>query len=527
MKNKIMHYFASLATIAILVPVSCTRQEMDVPISSALSFSLYQPESITKASGENVSSVIQPLDMVVENAEDVALATSFKLLVSEQPLGGDDIFPAAEETRATPVYTENFGSFMATAYLPDNFSTPYLAEAEFKKSDNKWSHTYSGGVKWPEGSGKVVFFMRYPATPASGGWTYASVGGKNVISKTGYITPGAGESVTNAAEQQTDLVFATTSLTAADKDKTNKILFYHPFTGVKFKLGNLPEGLLVKSVTISGVKGKGDCVVTPYYGNDATYDRNDSNRKLIADATKSAACVKWDNLSDPESFTQAFVSDDHGTTPDSGMFPDGFANQGTTAPNQDQLNTKELSKTFILIPQSFTSSNKLEITLKLEYKGIELTRTAVTEAEWKAGSLYTYTIKFNSKIDVTITDKVNGNVKDNVVITNTGNVPEYIRAAIVGNWFDDSGNIVFAWTDNPEDFTGKPGSNWVKNGAWYYYKNPVAPGAETPEKLFQSYNAPEAPVSGAHLEMRIMVQAIIADDTVAQQSWGVQPSSLN
>ena len=525
MKNKIMHYFASLATIAILVPVSCTRQEMDVPTSSALSFSLYQPESITKASCENVSSVIQPLDMVVENAEDVALATSFKLLVSEQPLGGDDIFPAAEETRATPVYTENFGNFMATAYLPGDYTTPYLAEAEFEKGDGKWSHTYSGGVKWPEGSGKVVFFMRYPATPASADWTYASEDGKNVIKKTGYITPGADESVTNAAELQTDLVFATTSLTAADKDKTNQILFYHPFAGVKFKLDNLPKGLLVKSVTISRVKGKGDCVVTPYYGNDATYDRNDSNRSGD-EATKSAACVKWVNLDELKSFTQAFVSDDHGTTPDSDMFPDGFANKGTTLPNQNQLNTTTLSKTFILIPQSFTSSNKLEITLKLEYKGIELTRTAEIEAEWKAGSLYTYTIKFNSEIDVEITDDVNGGVKDNVVITNTGNVPEYIRAAIVGNWFDDSGKIVSAWTESQGTFVGKLGSNWVEDGSWYYYKNPVAPGAETPEKLFQSYNAPEAPVSGAHLEMRIMVQAIIADDTVAQQSWGVQPSTL-
>lgn len=535
MNNRINYYFAILALVTSSICVSCISQEPEGAFSSEkeLVFSVYQSEPITKSSYEDVSSCLCPLDINVEDAAEIAVATNFRLMVTEQSL--DDMMVPSNTaiTRATPVFTENLGNFAATAYLPRTeagaYSSPFLAEAEFVKDGTKWTHTYSDNLHWPENNGKVVFFMRYPASSASSGWTYGYKGGKNIISTASYTTPGAGTGAT-AAEQQTDIVFATTTLTEADMDGTNNVLFYHPFAGVKFKLGEMPEGLVVKSITLDNVIGSGSCEVTPYYGNVAEYDKTNSNRDGDT-PTRSVDCVSWNTSSSARtSFTQSFTTVEQKTTPDASGFPSGFKDQGIDYPNHDQLNTPKLSKTFILIPQTFNAGNKLSIIIDFEYKGMTLSRTAeVSDVTWKAGSLYTYTIKFNSEIDVTITDTVSDNVKSNVVITNTGNVPEYIRAAIVGNWFDASGNIVSAWSEAQGTFAGKAasGSKWVKDGAWYYYTDPVAPGAETPGKLFTSYTAPAAPVTGAHLEMKIMVQAIIADDMVANSAWGVKPSELN
>ena len=138
-------------------------------------------------------------------------------------------------------------------------------------------------------------------------------------------------------------------------------------------------------------------------------------------------------------------------------------------------------------------------------------------------------------VTVEVDDKVDGLRKYDVEITNTGNVDAYIRAAIVGYWCNNDGEIVAAWdpTDTDQgEFGGLAGTNWVKNGDYYYYTQPVAPGAQTPSALFESYTVKQAPVEGAHLVMNIMAQAIQAEGTdddgtkAVVAAWGVDPSTL-
>ena len=525
--TKYMILFAAAALVAL---PSCEQieeggPEIDPSENMKITFAVGGKETPETRSGNfrDIESSILPLGMDIENAEEIALATSFRLNVEESDLNEAFGYGAAVETKGTPVYTENLGDFIASAYLPlktnGAYSSKFLDDATFSKSDDKWSYNYGSDKEWPEGG--IRFFLRYPADDSSAGWTYKLKDGSNQISIEGYTTPGVGK--TNAAELQKDLVFATELVKKADKDGV-KILFYHPFCGVKFKLGDLPSGLTVKSVTISNVNSTGDCTITPYYGNGHSYGKTNSNKDGSAE-TRSAGCASWVS-STPKDFTQTFAATEQAEADvDADLFPAGF---GDIAANQDQLNDASLSKTFILIPQKFDgSAKKFVVTLSCEYNGVTLTRsTEVTSAiEWKAGSLYTYTIKFNSEIDVEITDEVDGNVKHDVVITNTGNMPEYIRAAIIGNWFKD-GKVVSGWNATQGNFDGFPGANWVKNGLFYYYTEPVAPGEPTPDALFNTYEPAEAPVAGAHFEMKIMVQAIIADDTVAAQSWGVAPSAL-
>ncbi|MCQ2603698.1 MAG: hypothetical protein MJ215_01445, partial [Spirochaetia bacterium] len=79
-----------------------------------------------------------------------------------------------------------------------------------------------------------------------------------------------------------------------------------------------------------------------------------------------------------------------------------------------------------------------------------------------------------------IEDKVDGMVKSDVVIKNTGTVREYIRATITANWYDAEGNIVAPWSVDSTgkcsqgEFTGLTGTGWILGAdGYYYYTYPV------------------------------------------------------
>lgn len=133
------------------------------------------------------------------------------------------------------------------------------------------------------------------------------------------------------------------------------------------------------------------------------------------------------------------------------------------------------------------------------------------------------------KVNVEVTDDVNGKTKSNVVIKNTGNTDAYIRAAVVANWVKD-GKIVAAWDNSIGTFTGLSGANWsTGSDGYYYYTNPVAPDTETGSKLFTSYTYTDEdiPVEGATLVMDIIAQAIQSRpvDAIIEAGWGWTPSA--
>ena len=445
---------------------------------------------------------------------------------------------AASLTRGTPVFTENLGTFAANTYAPLSADGTYtsvwqgMANAEFTRGTNDkvnvWSHSYDNNEQWPDDNGNLTFFMRYPvnATASLSGLTYGRQGGKNVINLTGYSTPGAGNTTT-AAEAQTDIVFATATLNEGNKSTANKLLFYHPFCGVKFKIGTLPTGVSITGITLEGVYATGDCVITPYYGNEADYGKTNSNSD-VADATKSDACVAWSNLDNSSTFNQSFTADDAKPELDDELFPEGFADAGTTNPNEDQLNTSTLSKTFNLIPQTFSSERKLTMTIDFSCNGSPMQRSVKVDGiEWKAGHLYTYTINCAENLDVTVTDEVSGNVKNNVVITNTGNTSGYIRAAVTAYWQKEINGeevIVSVCDYTTQGTLTGLGTDWIKGSdGYYYYKYGVKGGKATKQALFTSYTAAAtAPVKGAKLQMSILAQ-IVAD----RAAWGTVPTGLS
>lgn len=253
------------------------------------------------------------------------------------------------------------------------------------------------------------------------------------------------------------------------------LVFTHPFTCVKFAA---ETGVTVNSVKLTGLYAGGTCSVTT---NTST--------------------------SPGDYYTYSWT-------------PSASKHEITTTVGTELL----------LIPQDLATQN-VTLVANITVDGITFNSTAtLSTGNWQAGKVNTYTFTINEGVSVQVTDNIDGMVKDNVKIRNTGASKVYIRAAIVAGWYDDNGIMVAAWDETSGTFTNKLGINWVKNGDYYYYQNPVESGSYTGSPLFGSYTAPSAPVDGAHLEMTILSQAVIWDEQKARvkAAWGDSIiSSLN
>lgn len=85
-----------------------------------------------------------------------------------------------------------------------------------------------------------------------------------------------------------------------------------------------------------------------------------------------------------------------------------------------------------------------------------------------------------SKVTTTVEEDFENNVKNNVVIRNTGDTDAFIRAAVVVTWQNEEGKalgqVPVEGTDYIITWSGlKENGGWVKgNDSFYYYQNSVA-----------------------------------------------------
>lgn len=121
-------------------------------------------------------------------------------------------------------------------------------------------------------------------------------------------------------------------------------------------------------------------------------------------------------------------------------------------------------------------------------------------------------------------------VKRNVRVKNNGNTDAYIRVLLVFTWKDDAGNIISNKPQEGNDYQiNMDLTDWVmeKNdaGAYFYYKKPVAPGAETGKLIESLYQIATVtgPENGKYkLSVDILADAVQADPPEAvAESWGV------
>ena len=93
-------------------------------------------------------------------------------------------------------------------------------------------------------------------------------------------------------------------------------------------------------------------------------------------------------------------------------------------------------------------------------------------------------------VTIQVDEKFDGSTKSNVRIKNTGNVPAYIRVALIPAWVDDEGNIAakpasLKLNDDCNIAWGKVGNGYeddwfIGSDGFYYCKTVIEPGASTP-----------------------------------------------
>ena len=131
-----------------------------------------------------------------------------------------------------------------------------------------------------------------------------------------------------------------------------------------------------------------------------------------------------------------------------------------------------------------------------------------------------------AEVKITVNETFDGTTKEDVTVTNTGDIPVYIRAAVVITWKDSKGNVEIA---DASDYSLTPAtpSGWIAGGdGYYYWPSPVEKNGSTGQ-LIETCTAYAANAPGADykLHVEILAEAIQSVPTSAvTDAWKVQLS---
>ena len=127
-----------------------------------------------------------------------------------------------------------------------------------------------------------------------------------------------------------------------------------------------------------------------------------------------------------------------------------------------------------------------------------------------------------SKVTCEVTEKFdkNTNVKTDVNVRNTGDIPAFIRVKLVAYRTNTAGQHIGGVAEAPSfDF----GAGWVKYGDYYYYTKPVDPGATPAANLAEAIELVKdyADADGGHQSIDVIAEAIQAGPEAAvKAAWG-------
>lgn len=128
-----------------------------------------------------------------------------------------------------------------------------------------------------------------------------------------------------------------------------------------------------------------------------------------------------------------------------------------------------------------------------------------------------------AQVSCEVTEDFNGTIKSNVNVTNTSDIYAYIRVKLVTYRVNEDGQHIGGTAEITDDLT--LGTNWVKNGDYYYYTKPVAPESSpekpligTPGITLKSYTD----VDGGYQAIDVMAEAIQSvPEEAVEDAWGV------
>ena len=309
----------------------------------------------------------------------------------------------------------------------------------------RYHHNYDGSP-WPNETDTVDFYLRLPSTPK----------GVTFTKRENKVTEFTLESSLEGAKQQ-DMVFGQVSITKKMHDDAlpggYPVEMKHALTGIKFANGHPNDTktkTIITRVEIIGLYGKGDCSI------DKNGNIEWSNRSSASSAN-APFYLEFDNPTYTGTVSENDPDGTVGTTGDKTWDSSFNGTTWTSAAQNHNLNEPDGSLTFWFIPQEISNNLTMKVYFTVKTPDsvdgfmsdachtIELGKLLNTQYQtvhegenltWEAGQLRTYTLK-PYDVDVDIKDVMtNGNMtKEQLHIANTGNVDEYVRMLIMGNWY--------------------------------------------------------------------------------------------
>lgn len=479
--------------VAICILSGCQKMELDAPDSvpvqddNAITFVVNQGKG-WKNQGTKAG---EPLVLNNEEGDELVL----------QAMTIDGICEAEnsfEETKGAPISASNFSLYSGELTLKAMWDDSAFINDRLVLDGDVWN-AQNGPYYWPASDVSLDFWAWAPSGTEYGTGTFKTPtisDGK--ISFTyglqAHAEETAGSGIYNDAKHQPDLLYVRSS--QHTKGSAIGLEFQHALAAVKFMIKTNSEGY-VKSVSLLNVSSEGECIYTP--GNSS-----------------AAGSFSWTDGNAPLSGTEGSV------------YTQSFDSDNIAAGASKVITEDEEGTVFMMIPQNL-GIQKIRIVYHENKFNKDMVFTGTIPGDcWVSGKTYLYTLDYKT-FSLSVSDKVTGNVKSDLVIRNTGSTPAFIRATLTGYWAKEGKNgkkiIVAPWDKSKGSFEGLAVKNWVKIGDHYYYKNAV-PGATTvPDALFSSYTySEEAPVAGAKLYIMVSAQAVEYDSAKSgvTEAWGAE-----
>lgn len=130
------------------------------------------------------------------------------------------------------------------------------------------------------------------------------------------------------------------------------------------------------------------------------------------------------------------------------------------------------------------------------------------------------------QVSCSVSDKVANNVKTSITVTNTSNVPAYIRVELVTYRVNEEGQHIGGTVAeiNPVNYNT---DDWVYQNGFYYTRKPVAAGQNAPELLAGGIELHTyADADGGMQVIEVMAEAIQSEPIdVVSTYWGYTPGN--
>ena len=409
----------------------------------------------------------------------VAGADTFMLTVTQSPNTSSVLAQPRLDSRGAPIQDATMTNFTAVALTGEN--ALFFKDKLTVGNDGK----ALTGRYWPN---MPLHFFAYTATHDYGFDPDVNVSGGNYTGSFSYTMPAPDPATNIDATKQPDLIVAITP--GQSKQETAVPLrFHHALTAIVFKMGKVEAGTTIQSISLTNLRSSGTCTFAATGSNDVQFT--------------------WSNHTGKESYVQTVNKADV---------------------KQDDPLTHDQT-TFLVVPQDITAETAINVKFKIEGRGEYNLSCKLNPggsdptiiSTFQPDTKYTFTLSLSEEIQITVDDTVEGQVKKDVQIQNSGLAYGWIRAVINGYWVNKNTRVIVApWKETDGTFVRADNWNtfWAKDPdtGIYYYKQVVPSGGFT-QPLFDTYTLKAtAPQVDAVLELNIAAQIVI-DDQRSAAGW--------